>query len=110
MVENETSVTSVPGRDDARLADGQHEIVDLRHVERRAVEELVLEEHDRVGVADRGLQQALGVGGALGRDHFEARDVRVPGSVILAVLRADAGAAPLGPRNTMGQPIWPPDM
>ena len=70
----ETMVTSLPGSRDARLADRQHEIVELRHRERLAVEDFVLEEDDRVGIADRGLQQALGVGGGVGRDHLQARE------------------------------------
>ena len=66
-------VTSLPGADDPRLADRQHVIVELRHVEMLAVEQLVLEEHDRVVGADRGLEQALGVGRAVRRDHDQAR-------------------------------------
>ena len=59
--------------DDPRLADRQHVIVELRHVEMLAVEQLVLEEHDRVVGADRGLEQALGVGRAVRADHDQAR-------------------------------------
>ena len=75
---------------DARLADRQHEIVELRHVEGLAVEDLVLEEDDRVRIADRGLEQALGVGGRVGLDDLQARDVAVPGGIVLAVLGGDA--------------------
>ena len=87
---------------DARLADRHREIVELRHRERLAVEDLVLEEDHRVGIADRALEQALRVGGRIRHHDLEAGHVRVPGGVILAVLRADRDAAPLGPRNTIG--------
>ena len=75
---------------DARLADRQDEIVELRHVEALAVEDLVLEKDHRAGIADRGLQQSLGVGGGVRRDHFQSRHARIPGRVILAVLGGDA--------------------
>ncbi len=65
---------------DPRLADRQHEIVELRHVEMLAVEDLVLEEDDRVQIADRRLEQALGVGRRIGLDDPQARDVAVPGA------------------------------
>ena len=58
---------------DLGLADRQDEIGILRHVERLAVEDLVLEEDHRIGIADRGLEQALGVGGAPRRQHAQAR-------------------------------------
>ena len=59
------------------------------HFPRRVVERLALDEHDRVVVADRGLQQALRV--VRGRRHhdLEARHVRVEALERLAVLRAD---------------------
>ena len=63
----------------------------LRHLEALAVEDLVLEEDDRVGIADRGLEQALGVGRRIGRDDLEPRAVAVPGAVLLAVLGARPG-------------------
>ena len=62
-----------------------------------AVEQLVLEEDDRVVGADRGLEQALGVGRAIGRDHDQPGHVRVPAAVILAVLGADAAGGAVGP-------------
>ncbi|KIT81871.1 hypothetical protein QT20_00100, partial [Staphylococcus aureus] len=52
---------------------------------------LVLEEDHRIGIADRGLEQALVVGGRVRRDHLEARDLRIPGGVVLAVLGGDTG-------------------
>ncbi len=54
-----------------------------------AVQHFVFEEDHRIGIADRCLQQALVVGRRIWRDHLEARDLRVPGRVILAVLGAD---------------------
>ena len=76
---------------DARLADRDHIIVELRHLAGMAVQHFVLEEDHRIGIADRGLQQALVVGGRKRRDHLEARDLRVPGRIVLAVLGGDAG-------------------
>src|SRR3546814_13586603 len=37
--------------------------------------------------ADRGLEQALRVGRVIGRDHDQTRHARIPGRVVLAVLR-----------------------
>ena len=42
-------------------------------LKRLAVENLVLEEDDRVRIADRGLQQTLGVGSRVRLDHLQAR-------------------------------------
>ncbi len=66
---------------DARLADRHGEVVELRHRERLSVKNLVFEEDHRVRIADGALEQALGVGRHVGRDHLEARHVRVPGGV-----------------------------
>ena len=63
------------GRDDGRVAAGaldvgrseRHQRVGLRHLARDAVESAVLEDQHRIGVADRGLEQAAGVG-RRGRD------------------------------------------
>ena len=89
-------VTWPPSRRILALPIGSDEVVELGHVEALAVEHLVLEEHDRVGIADRGLEQALGVGGAVGGHDLEARAVRVPAAVFLAVLGADAGGGAVG--------------
>ena len=83
--------------DDPRLADRKHVIVELGHVEMLAVEQLVLEEHDRVVGPDRGLEQALGVGRAVRADHHQPRHVRVPAAVILAVLGGDPRRGAVGP-------------
>src|SRR5262249_58707065 len=61
-------------------------VVELRHRKAVAVEDLVLQEDDRVGIADCRLEQALGVGGGVRRDHLETWNVRVPGGEVLAVL------------------------
>ena len=108
--ENAVMVTSSPSRRTLALPIGSDEVVDLGHVEALAVEHLVLEEHDRVGVADRGLEQALGVGGAVGGDHLEARAVGVPAAYSWLCCAATRAAAPLGPRNTIAQPSSPPAM
>ena len=57
-----------------------------------AVQDLVFEEDHRVRIADRGLEQALGVGCRVGHDHLEAGNVAVPGGVALRVLSTDAGS------------------
>ena len=82
---------------DPRLADRQDIIVELGHVEALAVEQLILEEDDRVLAADRGLEQALGVGRVIGRDDDQAGHAGVPRAVILAVLRADPARRAVGP-------------
>ncbi len=86
------------GAMDARLADGQHEVIELRHLEALPVEDLVLKEDDGFGSRDRGLEQALGIGGRVGRNDLEAGNVRVPGRIVLAVL-----AARRGPRRRSGR-------
>ena len=60
--DQETMVTSLPARAMRALPIGTTPIVELRHVEGLAVEDLVLEEDHRVGIADRRFEQALGVG------------------------------------------------
>ena len=89
-------VTSLPVARDPRLADGEDEVVELRHLEALAVEDLVLEEHDGSRIADRRLQEALGVGCGVRRDHLQPRHMRIPGGVILAVLRGDARGGAIG--------------
>ena len=94
--EKAVMVTWPPSRRILALPIGSDEVVELGHVEALAVEHLVLEEHDRVGIADRGLEQALGVGRAVGGHDLQARAVGVPGAVFLAVLGADAGGGAVG--------------
>src|SRR5205085_12192395 len=74
----------------ARLADRDHVIIEFWHWAGVAVQHLVFEEDHRVGVADRGLQQAFVVGGGKRRDYLQAGNLRVPGRVILTVLGGDA--------------------
>jgi hypothetical protein len=50
------------GTGDARLADRQTKSSSFGTSKLLAVEDFVLEEDDRVGIADRRLEQALGVG------------------------------------------------
>ena len=85
------------GAHDPRLADRDHVIVEFRHLAGMAVQHFVFEEDHRIGIADRGLQQALVVGGRKRRDHLQAGDLRIPGRVILAVLGGDAGGGAVRP-------------
>ena len=89
-------VTSLPVFHDARLADGQHEIVDLGHRKGPAIDDFIFQEDHRIGIADRRLEQALGVGGGIRRDHRHAGHRGIPGGIILAVLGADAGGGAVG--------------
>lgn len=57
---------------------------------------LVLQEHNRVGVANGGLQQTLGILRAPGRDNLQSRDAAIPGGVILGVLRGDTSGETVG--------------
>mmetsp|Transcript_14404 Transcript_14404/g.51208 ORF Transcript_14404/g.51208 Transcript_14404/m.51208 type:complete len:421 (+) Transcript_14404:49-1311(+) len=84
---------------DLGLADGQHKVVFLRLVRERegdAVEELVFEEDDGVGVADGGLEQALCVLGVPRRHDLEARHLGKPRCEALRVLGADARRGAVG--------------
>ncbi len=98
------------GAGHAGLADGQNPVIHLRHIEGLAVEDLVLEEDDRVFVADRGLQEALRIRCGIGLDHLEAGDLAVPRRIILAVLGGHARRRPVRATEDDGQPNWPPDM
>ena len=77
--------------DDARLADRQDEVVELGHRKRAPIGDFVLEKDHWVGIADRGLEQTLRVGGEIRRDHLQSRNVRIPRRIVLTVLRGDAG-------------------
>ena len=57
---------------------------------------LVLENHDRVRVANGGLQQTLGILGAVWRNDLQSRNASVPRSVILRVLSTDTGSETVG--------------
>ena len=81
----------IAGAQHLRLADRQDEIVEgqaPRSSGRRGSRSPG--RRRGVGIADRRFQQPLGVGGAVGRDHLEARAMGVPGRIFLAVLRGDA--------------------
>ena len=75
-------------------------IVELGYRKALPVKDFIFEEDNGIGVADRGFEQALGVGGGMRSYDFEAWNVRIPGRVVLAVLGGDAG----------GGSIRPPDM
>lgn len=84
---------------DLGLAEGDDEVVLLRglaHGEGLAVQQLVLEDDGGVGVADGGLEQALGVLGAPGGDDLEAGDAAVPRAVVLGVLGCHTGGEAVG--------------
>jgi hypothetical protein len=57
---------------------------------------LVLKDNNRVGVADSGLQETLGILGAPGGDNLQTGDAAVPGRVILGVLSGDTGGETVG--------------
>jgi hypothetical protein len=57
---------------------------------------LVLQDDDRVGVADRGLEQTLCVLGAVRADNLQTGNASVPGSVILRMLGGDTGGETVG--------------
>ncbi len=94
---------------DLGLAEGDQQLA-LRHLSVGHVEQLVLDEHDGLIVADRGLEQALRIAGVGGIDHLEAGDVmehrlealrvlpgqRVAGSTLGADHQRDG---PLGARH-----------
>ena len=56
----------------------------------------MLEDDHRVGILERGEQQALGVGGRRRLHHLQPRDVAEPGLEALAVLGGGAGARARG--------------
>ena len=57
---------------------------------------LVLQNNDRVGVADSGLQQTLSVLGAVWGDDLQTGDAAVPSRVVLGVLSSDTGGETVG--------------
>ena len=58
------------------------------------VEQLVLEDHHRIGIGDRGEQHALGLARGRRLDDLEPRHMGEPGLQALAVLRGGAGSRP----------------
>ena len=88
--ETDTTVTSVPARTTADRAD-RHDVVGGRLRALHAVEQTVLDEHDRVRILDRGAQQPVGVGRR--RRHHDAqpgdvREQRLEALRVLASRRA----------------------
>jgi len=75
-----------------------------------AVKLFVLQKNDRIGVADRRLEQTLGVGGAIGRDDLQAGNMGEPGGKSCVCWAPTRERAPLGPRKTIGQLSAPPDI
>src|SRR5215470_7947568 len=85
------------GARDLRLADGHEMIVELGYRKALPIKDFIFEKDNGIGVADRGFEQALGVGGGMGSYDLEAWNVRVPGRVVLAVLGGDAGGWSIRP-------------
>ena len=97
------SAASRPREHHARIGDQRDVLagpLDVRHAERDhvvllghraldAVQHLVLDEHDRVIVADRGLEQALRIVGRGGHDDVNAREMRPQRFEALRMVRGD---------------------
>ena len=81
---------------DARAAELDERVLAVGHLPADAVQRLVLDEYDRVLVADRGLQQALGVGGCRGHGDEQAGDVQEHRLQAVRVGRAELVAGALG--------------
>ena len=102
MREKAMTVTPLAGPFDLRLADRHDEVRIVGHVEAVAIEQLVFQHDDRIGVADGRLEQPLGVGRRIGRHHLEARDNgRTTRRSIASAGRRPARPGPLGPRKTI---------
>ena len=76
---------------DLRLAD-RHDVMPFGHDALHLVEQLVLEDHHRIGIGDRRQQHALRVVRRGRLDHLQARHMAKPRLEALAVLRRRAGA------------------
>src|SRR5690349_10462672 len=93
-VGDHTQVAPVAGY--ARLAQ-RHDVVFRRNFFLdTSVKILVLEKNNRVVIADRGLDQALGIVGAGRTDNFYARNVHEPHLRILRVIRSAVNIAAAG--------------
>ena len=102
-------VTSSPGAPHGArpISSGAARLV---HLALHGVEHRVLEDEDRIGLAERGQQHAAGVGRRRRRDDLDAGDVRVPALEAVRVLRRELAPAPVAMRTTSGTLNWPPDM
>ena len=78
------------------LAEAGDVVAVLGHLAPLAVEVLVLDEDDGVVVADRRLEQALGVGGGARHGDEQARHLEVHGLEAVRVRRAELMARSLG--------------
>ena len=96
--------------DDPRAAEVDRVVVLLGHVAALAVQVLVLDEDHGVVVADRRLEQALGVGRGRGHGDEQAGDVEVERLEAVGVGRAELVAGAWGMRITIGTRAWPPNM
>src|SRR6267154_4645644 len=77
------------------LADGYEVVVKFWHRKTLAVKHFVLEKNNRVGIANCRFQQPFGISGRMRCDNFEAGDVRIQGSKVLAVLGGNARRRPI---------------
>src|SRR2546427_1378573 len=91
---------------DFRLAD-RDDVLPVGYVTLQVIEHLAFEHDDRVVVADRGLQDSLGVGGRGGGDDLESGDVRKPALPCLRVLRGQLQRRPVRPAEDDGDPNLP---
>ncbi len=107
----------MPSRASARLAERDHVLAVGHLAAKRPVVELRLEDDDGIGVADRGCEEALGVG-RRGRDHdLDPRRVHVVGlgRVVVELRRAHAAAVRHADRDgelhaAAGAPAVAPDV
>jgi len=81
---------------DPRLAERNREIGQVRHLETAPVENFVFKEDHRVAIADCGFQQPFRVGRRIGHHHLQPRHLRIPGGVVLAVLRTNPRRCAIG--------------
>ena len=92
------------------MAEVDDVVLVLGHLAALAVEVLVLDEDDRVVVADRRLEQALRVGRGRGDGDEQAGDVQVERLEAVRVRRAELVAGALGHAHDERHRTWPPNM
>ena len=101
-----TSVRSVPSRSTKQRSSGSAAPLSATSSLSSAVEPRRLEEHHRVGIADRGEQQPVGAARRGGDDHAQARDVREQrlGALRVVLGRMDAAAHRRAQHHRAGEP------
>src|SRR3989475_10244965 len=68
-------------------ASDRNDVLSVGNVALQVVQHLALEHDHRIVVADRGLEEPLGIGRRRGRDDLETRDMGEPALPRLRVLR-----------------------